>query len=285
MLEISVLIVSYNSWNYIKNTLKSVLEQTYKNIEILVLDNNSKDNTIKNIENIIKQDDRIKLFKSEKNLWPYWGLNFLLKKANWNYIAIQDHDDIWHSKKLEKQIEFLDKNNEYIWCWTEAIMYYENDKTFFKYYLWQQNYYTIHPSLVFRNNKIFKYDESLVYFWDAYSQKVNLCNNKKLIYNIKEPLTLHIIKWWYSNFTYSWFKFNKKYIKRIFNLHNFSLYSFFVLFYEIFRKILLLFLKIFKNEKIFIFFDRLPYRLTWNKIIKISKTKEKNIKEIRDKYL
>lgn len=282
-IKVSVIICTYNSWKYIINTIKSILNQTYSNFEILILDNNSTDKTIEYIEQF--KDERIKLFKWKKNIWPYKWLNFLLKNATWNYIAIQDHDDLWHKQKLEKQVQFLEKNKEYIWCWTETIMYYENNKTYFNYYLKEKNYYTVHPSLVFRNNNIFRYDEKLTYFWDAYSQKNNLCKNKKLIYNIKKPLTLHIIKWWYSNFTYSWFKFNLQYIKRIFDLHNFSFYSFFVLFYEIFRKLLLIFLKIFKNEKIFIFFDRLPYKLTWNKIQKISETNNSYIKEIRDNYL
>jgi glycosyltransferase involved in cell wall biosynthesis len=65
MKKISILICSYNSGEYIFNTIKSVLKQTYTNFELLILDNNSKDDTVKNIKSF--QDERIKLFESKIN--------------------------------------------------------------------------------------------------------------------------------------------------------------------------------------------------------------------------
>ena len=280
---VSVLIVSYNSWYYIVNTIKSVLNQTYLDFEVLILDNNSIDNTVKNINSF--NDKRIKLFTWNDNLWPYMGLNFLLKKAKWEYIAIQDHDDLWHKDKLNEQINFLEKNKKYIWCWTETIMYYEKDKKYFSYHLWIESYYTIHPSLVFRSNRTYKYDESLDYFWDAYSLKYNLCKWEKCIYNINRPLTLHLIKSSYNNFTYSRFKFKFSYFKRIFELHDFTFYAFLVLFYEIIKKIIFPAFKIVNNYNLYLWFDRIPYKLTWNKVLDINKTNNKYIKEIRDSYL
>jgi glycosyltransferase involved in cell wall biosynthesis len=110
--KVSVVLCTYNAEKYIRATLESILYQSFKDIEILILDNNSKDTTI----NIIKtyKDARIYLYPSEKNLGPYGGLNFLLKKAKGEYIAIQDHDDLWHPEKLAKQVAFLEKNKKYI---------------------------------------------------------------------------------------------------------------------------------------------------------------------------
>ena len=102
---VSVLICTYNSWDYIFNTLQSVIFQTYKNIEILILDNNSSDETVNNIKSF--KDPRIKIFEQNKNIWPYQWLNVLLEKAKGEYIAIQDHDDLRHPKKIEKQIELF----------------------------------------------------------------------------------------------------------------------------------------------------------------------------------
>ena len=110
--KVSVLLCSYNAEVYIRATLQSLLAQTYTNIEILILDNNSKDTTVEIIKSY--KDTRIRLYLSEKNLGPYGGLNFLLEQATGEYIAIQDHDDLWHPQKLAKQIVFLDKNHKYI---------------------------------------------------------------------------------------------------------------------------------------------------------------------------
>ena len=120
--RISILICSYNSWNYIISTIQSVLVQTYTHFELLILDNNSKDYTIQNIESF--HDDRIKLFESKINYWPYWWLNYLLEKSTWDYIAILDHDDLWAKNKLEKQVEFLDNNLDFVWCGTQTVYYH-----------------------------------------------------------------------------------------------------------------------------------------------------------------
>lgn len=64
--KISVLVCTYNAEKYINQTIQSILNQTYTDIEVLILDNNSKDQTTKFIESI--KDPRIQLFKSEKNL-------------------------------------------------------------------------------------------------------------------------------------------------------------------------------------------------------------------------
>lgn len=75
---VSVLIVAYNPGNYLEKTLNSCINQTYKNLEILVLDNASKED----IRAYFPKDSRIAYFRSEKNLGPYGGLNFLLEKAS-----------------------------------------------------------------------------------------------------------------------------------------------------------------------------------------------------------
>lgn len=188
---VSVLIVTYNPGEYLKNTIFSCISQTYKNIEILILDNNSNEDILEYFPN----DSRVRYFKSEKNLGPYRGLNYLLEKAQGKYIAIQDHDDIWHPEKIEKQVDFLEKNPEFIGSGTNTIMYYEADKSYFEYFLDEKNYYTIHPSVLFRNSGSFFYDtHETEYMCDAWSLKKNLCHGEKKIYNLSEPLTLHLIK-------------------------------------------------------------------------------------------
>ena len=96
---VSVLVCSYNAEQFIESTVQSVLGQTYKNIELLVLDNASTDTTVNLLEQIQKADSRLIIIASKTNHGAYPGLNLLLEKAKGTYIAINDHDDIWHSEK------------------------------------------------------------------------------------------------------------------------------------------------------------------------------------------
>jgi len=124
--KVSILICTYNCEKYIENTLQTILDQTYKDWELLILDNNSQDKT-KELLKKYKKNEKIKLFFSKTNKGAYPGLNYLIKKAKGKYIAIQDHDDLWHPKKLETQINLLDNNESYIGCGTNQITYFEKE--------------------------------------------------------------------------------------------------------------------------------------------------------------
>ena len=143
---VSILICTYNAEKTITNTLKSCLDQTYDNFEILIHDDQSKDRTIAVINSI--WDRRIKIIKSWKKLWPYAWLNFLLDNAKGEYIAIQDHDDIWHPEKLKEQIKFLEENKNYVWCWTGCLQYFEWSKSWFFLRYHMMRYLLCYPSIV-----------------------------------------------------------------------------------------------------------------------------------------
>ena len=127
---VSVLICAYNAQKFIEATIRSVMAQTYRNIEILVLDNNSSDGTVAILEGLKRQEARLRLYGGKKNLGAYGGLNYLLERAAGTYIAIQDHDDLWHPDKIARQVEFLEKNHAYVGCGTAIINYYERYDTF-----------------------------------------------------------------------------------------------------------------------------------------------------------
>lgn len=259
---ISILIVAYNPGEYLLNTLRSCVDQTYDNIEILLLDNASTED----ISQYIWKSEKIRLIKSTTNLGPYNGLNLLLSKANWEYIAIQDHDDIWYRDKLTKQMDFLENHREYIGCGTKTIMYYEWDKKYFEYFLWKENYYTVHPSLLFRYDRNFHYDTKMTqYMCDAWSLKNNLCHGEKKIYNLDESLTLHLIKKWSTNYSYKWHKLNWVNIKRVYSLHS-PLYASLTLGWEIKRKILYPIFQILWLGRWIDPIERIPFRVFWNKI-------------------
>jgi glycosyltransferase involved in cell wall biosynthesis len=262
---ISILIVAYNPWEYLRNTLASCLDQTYQNTEILILDNNSSEDISLYFPTNSEELAKIKLIKSSENLGPYRGLNRLLEEAKWDYIAIQDHDDIWHPIKLEKQIDFLETHREYIGCGTNTIMYYEADQKYFEYLLDDKNYYTIHPSLIFRNDHTFHYDTRVEYMCDAYSLKYNLCGWEKKIYNLGESLTLHLIKSTSANYSYKWHRLTIENIRRAYSLHSFF-YATLTIGWEIKRKISYPILNLLWFGKWINPIERVPFRMMGKQI-------------------
>ena len=202
---VSVLICSYNAERFIETTITSVLCQAYLNIELLILDNNSCDKTVEIIKKMADQDRRMRLFIKKTNIGPYPGLNFLLECAKGKYIAINDHDDIWHKDKLLEQIEFLEKYKEYVGCGSAIINWYEKyDRHFYRSQLSNASI-AWHTSLVFRN-KGFRYDLSIKIATDFYFMRNILCSHKKLIYNFQEPLVLRRIFMGNQNLSGRWMK-------------------------------------------------------------------------------
>ncbi len=260
---ISVLICTYNASDTIFWTLQSCLKQSYINTEILIHDDQSNDNTLHIIKTI--RDKRIKIIHSWQKLWPYWWLNVLLDNARGEYIAIQDHDDLRHPEKIEKQIKYLDDHRDMIWCGTKTLMRYEWDQQGFEYFLWEKNYYTIHPSLVFRNGS-YRYPTNTSYMVDAYFQKFSLCKWwEKLIHTINETLTLHLVKASAKNYSYKWFIHSFTTIKTIFTLHPLW-YGVFIIGRETMRKIVYPVLQYIGNAIWIDNIERFPFVLLWNKV-------------------
>ncbi len=104
---ISIVIPSYNSEKTIKRTIDSVLKQTYKNFELIIIDDNSSDNTVLIIKEI--SDKRITLYINKQNLGFQGNWNKVLKKANGIYIKLLPDDDLLHKNALLEQIKILEK--------------------------------------------------------------------------------------------------------------------------------------------------------------------------------
>jgi|GEM_PF-2989596 len=185
--KISVIICTYNCEKYIKKTVKSILDQTYKNIEILILDNASTDKTVKIIENM--KINNLRLFKSEINLGAYGGVNFLLSFCKGKYIGINDHDDIWHYRKIEKQINFLEKNLDYVGCGGLSIVFFEKNNNFRKLRRFNWKNFVPHPSLVFRNGN-YRYNLDIKYKTDSYFMK-NILSKYGKLFLFNDYLYIH----------------------------------------------------------------------------------------------
>jgi len=106
--KISVIIPTYNREKLVARSIESVLAQTYRNIEVIVVDDASTDNTKQIISKI--KDNRLKYIRLRKNKGACYARNTGIKNATGKYIAFQDSDDVFHSDKLEKQLSNLISN-------------------------------------------------------------------------------------------------------------------------------------------------------------------------------
>ena len=113
---VSIIMPSYNTAQYIEETIESVIEQTYTNWELIIVDDCSTDNTDDIVNSI--DDKRIIYLKNEKNSGAAVSRNKALRIAKGKWIAFLDSDDLWHPQKLEKQIKFMKENN-YHFSYTE----------------------------------------------------------------------------------------------------------------------------------------------------------------------
>lgn len=109
---ISILMATYNREKLLQRAIDSVLNQTYKNWELIICDDCSTDNSYKLLENYRNKHSNIKLIKNEKNIGLTKSLNKLLEQVSGSFIARLDSDDYYHPEKLEKQINFLEINKD-----------------------------------------------------------------------------------------------------------------------------------------------------------------------------
>lgn len=120
---ISVIIPAYNAEAFIATTISSVLNQTYKNIEVLVVDDGSQDQTPDIVEAIAETDPRLKLLR-QANQGVAIARNLAIQQSQGEYIAPIDADDIWYPQKLEKQVEcFLsaDESVGLVYTWSVLV--------------------------------------------------------------------------------------------------------------------------------------------------------------------
>lgn len=108
---VSIITPAYNCEKYIAETIESVLEQTYKNWEMIIVNDCSIDNTEAIVNNYTNSDNRVKLYNLKSNSGVVMARNKALEVAKGRYIAFLDSDDLWKENKLESQINFMKENN------------------------------------------------------------------------------------------------------------------------------------------------------------------------------
>ena len=104
---VSIITPVYNNSEFIKQTIESVQKQTYKNWEMIIVDDCSTDRTPELIKKISKKDDRIKYIKLENNSGAAIARNKALSESRGRFIAYLDADDLWKKNKIQNQIDFM----------------------------------------------------------------------------------------------------------------------------------------------------------------------------------
>ncbi len=113
---VSVITPTYNCANFIGETIESVQAQTYSNFEMIIVDDCSKDNTEEIVKRYAEKDERIKYYRLKQNSGAAKARTESMRLAKGEYMAFLDSDDLWLPYKLEKQLDFMNKNNYAFTC-------------------------------------------------------------------------------------------------------------------------------------------------------------------------
>lgn len=199
--KVSVIMSVYNSQQYLKESVESILSQNLKNFEFLIMDDASSDSSFEILKNYAKKDRRIKLFRNNKNLGLTRSLNILLSNAKGINIARMDADDISLPMRLSKQYEFLSRNKNVFLVGTGIYHIDTKGAIILKPTLpistleisdiLPINNCLYHSTIMFRNED-FRYREKFLYAQD-YDFYLCLLSSGKRLCNLKERLLLYRI--------------------------------------------------------------------------------------------
>jgi glycosyltransferase involved in cell wall biosynthesis len=129
-MEVAIFVTNYNHRDYIKDCIKSLQNQSFKNFSVYIIDDSSTDDSIKLIKKSIKDDKRFQLIVNDNNIGKSKSLNKLLqivKLNNYRYIGLLDSDDEWKANKLELQIKFLNNNPSLDVSYSEGELIYSSN--------------------------------------------------------------------------------------------------------------------------------------------------------------
>jgi len=196
-IKVSVIMPVYNAEQYVAKAIESILNQTLRDFEFIIINDGSTDSSLKIIKNYQDKDDRIKLIDNHQNLGLVKSLNKGLKMAIGEYIARMDADDISLSDRFQKQYTFLENNLDIFLIGSSCFLINEmgirmgsqicfTNQISIKKKL-REGSCIIHPSIMFRNDRQTFYREKMWYSED-YDLYLNLLSRNKKIANIKDIL-------------------------------------------------------------------------------------------------
>ncbi|MBU2612466.1 MAG: glycosyltransferase [Nanoarchaeota archaeon] len=161
---ISVLMPVYNGEKYLKESIESILNQTFKDFELVIVNDGSTDGSLKIMKSYQKKDKRIKIINTRNNLGVIGALNTGLKKIKTKYVASFNQDDISHPKRLEIEFDYLEKNPHIFLVGSSAVYIDEQGKEIrrfrkyddYKLLAWRlrKSCSIVYPSIMFRNKGV-----------------------------------------------------------------------------------------------------------------------------------
>lgn len=179
MQKISVIMAVYNTQKYLKEAIESILSQSFKDFEFLILDDCSTDKSYNICEEYAKKDNRIKLFRNKKNMWISFSRNKLISLTNTNYIATQDSDDISMNDRLKLEFEFLEDNKEYaVVSWNNIIINEDWKKIWYRKYSNEIKKVILKKSPISQWSSMFRKDIFLKLSW--YDKELNYAEDYDL---------------------------------------------------------------------------------------------------------
>lgn len=107
---VSVIVPTYNSFDTIERTLSSVFIQTYSNIQLIIVDDCSTDNTLKLVDSILPETLNVKIIRKRTNLGVADSRNIGLNESEGDFVAFLDSDDVWAKEKISKQLKHMQNN-------------------------------------------------------------------------------------------------------------------------------------------------------------------------------
>ena len=195
--RIDIILPNYNSEKYIRQTIKSIINQEYKNWKLLIIDDCSNDKTKKILKNFSKHK-KIKIFWLKKNRGAGYSRNYALKKSNAPFVAFIDSDDLWKKNKLKNQLNFMKKNN--------FTFTYTNYETFGKkrkkinnppklnYYEFIRNTSIPTSTMMIKREKIKNTRFTNTKICEDYYFKCKILKKIKFAYCLKNNLTMYRIR-------------------------------------------------------------------------------------------
>lgn len=239
----SVVIPTYNHEFFLEKAVQSVLNQTFKNYEIIIIDNHSNDNT----ENLIKnlKSEKIKFIKTHNDGIIAKSRNIGINNSKSEWIAFLDSDDLWYKNKLEVLFNFLEKNNNYdVICndelvvdeihnkkkiWKHGPLYWQNKKNFYKILLKYGNYVSVSASIVRKkflvDNKIYFSEEKNFSPTEDYDFWLRIAKNEAKFKFLDTVLGEHLfhLKSWGSKNKIIFRESERSQAKyHVFNMQNFT---------------------------------------------------------------
>ena len=199
---VDIILPNYNKGKFLEEAINSVIAQTYKNWHLYIIDDNSSDNSSEIIDKLGNQKN-ITVVKLYKNKGPSFCRNYAMRISKSKYISFIDSDDSWSNNKLEKQIDFMEKNN-LNFTYTNYTPFFENkDRKIFKKHTKIRDYFNFEKFIknssintttmiiarsILRNNRFRK-----IKLLEDYLFKCNLLKANNIAKNLGENLAYYRI--------------------------------------------------------------------------------------------